>query len=63
MASSLTLLAWGVIEYWDAYEASGEINYALDSLRWGADYIMKAHVSPFVLYGQVNFNWSCNFVF
>uniref|UniRef100_H2ZAZ4 Endoglucanase n=1 Tax=Ciona savignyi TaxID=51511 RepID=H2ZAZ4_CIOSA len=56
MAFSITMLAWGVIEYWDVYRTSGELEAAIDSLKWGTDYLLKAHVAPNVLYGQVSFN-------
>ncbi len=53
MASSATLLAWGVLEYDDAYQQSGVKAAALDSLRWVNDYFIKAHPSPNVFYAQV----------
>lgn len=53
MAASTTLLAWGVIEYEDAYKKSGQYNSIVDNLRWVNDYFIKAHPSPNVLWGQV----------
>jgi len=53
MAFSITMLAWGVIEYWDVYESIGELKIALEALKWGSDYFLKAHVSTYELYGQV----------
>lgn len=57
MASSLTMLAWGGVEYADAYEASGQWDELLDAIQWGTDYLLKAHVSDGqttqVLYAQV----------
>lgn len=53
MAASTTLLAWGVIEYEDAYKQSGQYNAMLDNLRWVNDYFIKAHPAPTVLWGQV----------
>jgi endoglucanase len=53
MAASATMLAWGVIEYRDAYARSCQLPHALASLRWVSDYFVKAHVAPNVLYGQV----------
>ncbi|HEY9649392.1 MAG TPA: glycoside hydrolase family 9 protein, partial [Coleofasciculaceae cyanobacterium] len=53
MASSTTLLAWGVIEYEDSYKKSGQYNAILDNLRWVNNYFIKAHPSPNVLWGQV----------
>lgn len=53
MASSSTLLAWGVLEYDAAYTQSGVKAAALDSLRWVNDYFVKAHPEPNVFYAQV----------
>jgi len=53
MASSSTLLAWGVLEFDAAYEQSGVKAAALDSLRWVNDYFVKAHPEPNVFYAQV----------
>lgn len=53
MLSSMTLLAWGGIEYESGYDRSGQKAYLLDTIRWGADWIRKAHAAPNVFYGQV----------
>ncbi|WP_229691500.1 glycoside hydrolase family 9 protein, partial [Sphaerisporangium melleum] len=53
MAASATMLAWGGVEYRDAYQSSGQLTYLLDNLKWVNDYFIKAHPSPNVLYGQV----------
>jgi hypothetical protein len=52
MAASTTVLAWGAIEYEDAYQKSGQYNYMLDNLRWVNDYFIKAHPSPKCLMGS-----------
>ena len=56
MASSVTVLAWGLIQYRDAYQAAGELNAMLDCIKWPLDYFIKAHTAKFEFYGQV----SCN---
>ncbi len=53
MAASTTMLAWGAVEYRDAYTSSGQLTYLLNNLRFVNDYFIKAHPSPNVLYGQV----------
>ncbi len=53
MAASLTLLSWGVLEYREAYERTGQLPYMLDELRWAADWFVKAHTAPDELWGQV----------
>lgn len=53
MASSVTLLAWGALEYRDAYSESGQLEYLKSNLAWAADYFVKAHTAPEELWGQV----------
>jgi hypothetical protein len=53
MAASATLLAWGALEYAEAYRKSGQMPFLLNNLRWVADYFVKCHPEPDVLYGQV----------
>lgn len=53
MAASMTLLAWGGIEYGAAYESAGQKAALLDAIRWGMDWLIKAHPSDTVFYGQV----------
>ncbi|XP_048582488.1 endoglucanase A isoform X2 [Nematostella vectensis] len=53
MASSATVLAWGLVEYRDAYQAAGELDNALNSIKWATDYFIKAHTKKFEFYGQV----------
>ena len=45
MAASMTLLSWGVEQYRSAYQQSGQLPYILDAIKWGTDYILKAHVT------------------
>lgn len=44
LASSLTMLAWGGIEYAQAYQETQQLQALRDVLQWGADYLMKCHV-------------------
>jgi hypothetical protein len=53
MAASTTLMAWGLVEYRDAYARSGLLPVALDNLKWATDYFLKAHTAPNELWGQV----------
>ena len=57
MAASMTLLSWGVLEYEEGYQQTGQLDEALDAIRWGTDYFLKAHVSnnqgTQALWGQV----------
>lgn len=53
MAATTTLLAWGAVDYRQAYEDSGQLEHILNNLRFVNDYFINAHPSPNVLYGQV----------
>jgi len=53
MASALTMLAWGGVQYRAGFEQCGEWKRLLDTVRWGTDWLLKAHTKPDELYGQV----------
>jgi endoglucanase len=53
MASTATMLAWSIVDYRNAYVQTGQLNTALDQLKWATDYFIKAHPSANELYGQV----------
>ncbi|GGN07521.1 endoglucanase [Lentzea pudingi] len=52
-AFSVSMLAWGAVENRAAYTSSGQLPHLLANLRHGTDWIIKAHPSPNVVYGQV----------
>ncbi|XP_009627045.1 endoglucanase 11-like [Nicotiana tomentosiformis] len=53
MAFTITMLSWSVIEYGGDIAAAGEYKYALEAIKWGTDYFIKAHTHPHVLWVQV----------
>ena len=53
MAFTVTMLAWGVVEYARPLAAAGELRNALAAVRWGADYLARAHAAEETLYVQV----------
>lgn len=53
MFSSVTLLAWGGLEYGKGYRESGQWQQLLDTVRWGTDWILKAHTQRDELWVQV----------
>ncbi|KAL5794156.1 hypothetical protein ACOSP7_002750 [Xanthoceras sorbifolium] len=53
MAFTVTMLSWGVIEYGDLISGAGELEHALEAIKWGTDYFIKAHTSPNVLWAEV----------
>jgi endoglucanase len=52
LAFTVTQLAWNVIEFGDAMKSVNEFEEAMDAVKWGADYLINAHPSPNVFYGQ-----------
>ncbi|XP_077869188.1 endoglucanase E-4-like [Saccoglossus kowalevskii] len=53
MAFSVAVLTWGYLEFKDAYEEAGETQNMLDCIRWGTDFLLKAHTAPNELYVQI----------
>ena len=53
MAGAMTILAYGGISYSAGYEAAGEMDNLKDAIKWGTDYILKAHASSDEFYCQV----------
>ncbi|XP_023007593.1 endoglucanase 11-like [Cucurbita maxima] len=53
MAFTVTMLSWGVIEYGEQLAAAGEYTHALEAIKWGTDYFIKAHPHPNVFWAQV----------
>ncbi|XVF12983.1 hypothetical protein REPUB_Repub08aG0167400 [Reevesia pubescens] len=53
MAFTLTMMSWSIVEYGKQMAANGELGHALEAIKWGTDYLIKAHPEPYVLYGEV----------
>ncbi|CAG0886961.1 unnamed protein product [Darwinula stevensoni] len=53
MAYTTTVLAWGMVEYANAYNKAGLAAAGRAQLRWATDYFIKAHPSAKKLFGQV----------
>ncbi|CAI0441169.1 unnamed protein product [Linum tenue] len=53
MAFTVTMMSWSIIEYGKQMAASGELHNAMEAIKWGTDYFIKAHPEPNVLYGEV----------
>jgi hypothetical protein len=41
MAYAMTVLAWGLIDYEDAYIKAGELENGRKAIKWGTDYFIK----------------------
>jgi hypothetical protein len=53
MAFTVTMLAWGAIEFGDDIADAGEWRHALEAIKWGTDYFVKAHTERFVYWAEV----------
>ncbi|MDJ0569357.1 MAG: glycoside hydrolase family 9 protein [Pleurocapsa sp. MO_192.B19] len=57
MAYSVTTLAWGGIEYYDAYQKSDQLVHLSQNIKWATDYLLNSFADDtpgnYVLYGQV----------
>ncbi|KAG9144718.1 hypothetical protein Leryth_027295 [Lithospermum erythrorhizon] len=53
MSYSMTLLSWAATEYEAGLSSSNQLEQLLQAIRWGTDYILKAHTSPIIFYAQV----------
>ncbi|GAV65778.1 Glyco_hydro_9 domain-containing protein/CBM49 domain-containing protein [Cephalotus follicularis] len=53
MAFTITMMSWSIIEYGKQMASSGELSHAMEAVKWGTDYLIKAHPEPYVLYGEV----------
>ncbi|GFZ16400.1 glycosyl hydrolase 9C3 [Actinidia rufa] len=53
MAFTITMMSWSIVEYGRQMAASGELGHAMDAVKWGTDYLIKAHPHPNVFYGEV----------
>ncbi|XP_061967917.1 endoglucanase 11-like isoform X1 [Populus nigra] len=53
MAFTVTMLSWNVIEFQHQIAVAGELEHALEAIKWGTDYFIKAHTSPNVLWAEV----------
>jgi hypothetical protein len=45
MASSTAILAWTVLQFGAGYAKAGQLAAVQQHVRWGADYLMKAHTA------------------
>ncbi|CAN6250646.1 unnamed protein product [Urochloa humidicola] len=53
MAYAVTMLSWGVLEFNKEMVAANNLQRALDAIRWGTNYFIKAHTEPNSLWVQV----------
>jgi len=57
LAFSVVNLAWGGIEYYDAYQKSEQLEHLTQNVKWATDYLLNSFANDksdeYVLYGQV----------
>ncbi|XP_060590585.1 endoglucanase E-4-like [Ruditapes philippinarum] len=52
-AGTVTMLAWGLLSFTDAYDDANQLQNMYDCIRWPLDYLMRCHVTPNEFYIQV----------
>ncbi|XP_069120274.1 endoglucanase E-4-like [Argopecten irradians] len=52
-AGTVSMLAWGLIEFKDAYEATGQLDNMYDCIRWPLEWLMKTHTARNEIYVQI----------
>lgn len=55
MAFSTSLLSWAAVEYESEISSVNQLGYLQSAIRWGADFMLRAHTSPTTLYTQACF--------
>jgi len=53
LSFSLMSICWGAIDFGSGYDTGNQTAYLDDMLRWGLDWLIKAHPSPDQLFVQV----------
>ncbi|EXB55167.1 Endoglucanase 13 [Morus notabilis] len=53
MAFTITMLSWSTLEFRNHLRAKNELMNALNAIKWGTDYLLKAHPRPDLLYGEI----------
>lgn len=53
LSHSLTVIAWGAIQWFDGYQKANQVSYLRDMLKWGTDWIIQAHPDANTFYVQV----------
>ncbi|KAF9543344.1 hypothetical protein EC957_000935 [Mortierella hygrophila] len=53
---TMTETCWGALEFWDGYQLANQTHYLDQMVRWGMDWLIKAHPNDNTLYVQVGLN-------
>ncbi|CAL1701489.1 unnamed protein product [Somion occarium] len=53
LSFSLMSICWGAVDFGGGYDSANQTAYLDDMLRWGLDWLIKAHPSPNTLFVQV----------
>ncbi|XP_065866470.1 endoglucanase 5 [Euphorbia lathyris] len=53
MAFTVTMLAWGAVDFRKEITQLDQMSHTLWAIRWGTDYFIKAHPQPNLLWAQV----------
>jgi len=54
MSFTTTLLSWAALEYQNEITFVNQLGYLRSTIKWGTNFILRAHTSTNMLYTQVN---------
>ncbi|CAO3640679.1 unnamed protein product [Mucor fragilis] len=53
LSHAISLLSWGAAEWFDSYQRTNLVEDLRGTIKWGTDWLLKAHPEPNVLFVQV----------
>ncbi|OBZ87935.1 Endoglucanase 1 [Choanephora cucurbitarum] len=53
LAYSLSSIAWSASAWFDGYQKANQVGYLADTIKWGTDWLIKAHPNNDTFYVQV----------
>jgi endoglucanase len=53
LSGSVSFLAWGLVDFRNAYSSTGQLNTARDTLRPAVDYLLNSYTAPYTYTGQI----------
>ncbi|GAN02094.1 glycoside hydrolase family 9 protein [Mucor ambiguus] len=53
LSHAISLLSWGAAEWFDSYQRTNLVEDLRGTIKWGTDWLIKAHPEPNVLFVQV----------
>lgn len=66
LASTVAMLAWGMLAFPGGYSKAGQTQHGMDTIRWGTDYMLASYLGSTAndtsYVGQVLLTQICQFL-